>query len=97
MLHAFCDIVTNFELPTVYACTHDVSFCLCRFQALQSSTASGNIASHAEASTSPDSDAAEQNDDMEFARRLQEEEDRIHYERMLQMAGIGNHFLRVTV
>ncbi|KAL0051533.1 hypothetical protein WJX82_009446 [Trebouxia sp. C0006] len=26
---------------------------------------------------------------MEFARRLQEEEDRIHYQRMLQMAGIG--------
>lgn len=33
--------------------------------------------------------ADDEDDDMEFARKLQEEEDRAHHERMLQMAGIG--------
>lgn len=59
-----------------------------RFQALQSSTASGSVASDAEATTSP-SEESGHDADMEFARQLQEEEDKIHYERMLQMAGIG--------
>ena len=35
------------------------------------------------------SDSPADDDDMEFARKLQEEEDRAHYERMLQMAGVG--------
>lgn len=59
-----------------------------RFQALQSSTASVSAASDAEAATTP-SEGSSHDADMEFARRLQEEEDRVHYERMLQMAGIG--------
>lgn len=62
-----------------------------RFQALQSSTASGSVASEAEAATSASDGGGSNHDaDMEFARKLQEEEDRIHYERMLQMAGIGD-------
>ncbi|KAL3143106.1 hypothetical protein ABBQ38_003379 [Trebouxia sp. C0009 RCD-2024] len=60
-----------------------------RFQALQSSTASGSLASDGEAAASPSEGGSEHDADMEFARKLQEEEDRIHYERMLQMAGIG--------
>ena len=60
-----------------------------RFQALQSSTASGSVASEAEAAASPSEGSSDHDADMEFARKLQEEEDRIHYERMLQMAGIG--------
>ena len=59
-----------------------------RFQALQSSTASGSVASEADAETSPGG-LSNHDADMEFARRLQEEEDRLHYERMLQMAGVG--------
>lgn len=67
-----------------------------RFQALQSSTASGSVASETEAAASAsDGGASDRDADMEFARKLQEEEDRIHYERMLQMAGIGEapHYL----
>ena len=60
-----------------------------RFQALQSSTASGSTASETEAAASPSESSSDHDADMEFARKLQEEEDRIHYERMLQMAGIG--------
>ena len=60
-----------------------------RFQALQSSTASGSAASETEAAASPSEGGSDHDADMEFARKLQEEEDRIHYERMLQMAGIG--------
>ena len=60
-----------------------------RFQALQSSTASGSTASDVEAAASPSEVGSDHDADMEFARKLQEEEDRIHYERMLQMAGIG--------
>ena len=42
------------------------------------------------ASSSQDqSDSPADDDDMEFARKLQEEEDRAHYEHMLQMAGVG--------
>ena len=74
-----------------------ITLSLYRFQASQSSAASWRVASDAEASTSPHSEAAEHHDDMEFARRLQEEEDRIHYERMLQMAGFGNNLTRVAV
>ncbi|DBB00186.1 TPA: hypothetical protein ACH3X1_014018 [Trebouxia sp. C0004] len=59
-----------------------------RFQALQSNTASGSTASDTDAATTP-SDGSDHDADMEFARRLQEEEDRIHYQRMLQMAGVG--------
>lgn len=59
-----------------------------RFQALQSNTASGSTASDTDAATTP-SEGSDHDADMEFARRLQEEEDRIHYQRMLQMAGIG--------
>lgn len=60
-----------------------------RFQALQSSTASGSVSSETEAAASPSEGGSDHDADMEFARKLQEEEDRIHYERMLQMAGIG--------
>ena len=65
-----------------------------RFQALQSSTASGSVASETEAAASPSEGSSDDDADMAFARKLQEEEDRIHYERMLQMAGIGtaSHF-----
>lgn len=65
-----------------------------RFQALQSSTASGSVASEIEAAASPSEGSSDDDADMAFARKLQEEEDRIHYERMLQMAGIGiaSHF-----
>lgn len=66
-----------------------------RFQALQSSTASGSLASDGEAAASPSEGGSEHDADMEFARKLQEEEDRIHYERMLQMAGIGTASLLV--
>ncbi len=66
-----------------------------RFQVLQSSTASGSAASDAEAGSSPSEGGSAHDADMEFARRLQEEEDRIHYERMLQMAGIGMVILLV--
>lgn len=59
-----------------------------RFQALQSNTASGSTGSDTDAATTP-SEGSDHDADMEFARRLQEEEDRIHYQRMLQMAGIG--------
>ena len=59
-----------------------------RFQALQSNTASGSTASDTDAATTP-SEGSDHDADMQFARRLQEEEDRIHYQRMLQMAGIG--------
>ena len=65
-----------------------------RFQALQSSTASGSMASNA---VSPSEGGSDHDADMEFARKLQEEEDRIHYERMLQMAGIGKAHLRVLL
>lgn len=62
-----------------------------RFQALQSSTASGSVASETEAAASAsDGGGSDHDADMEFARKLQEEEDRTHYERMLQMAGIGH-------
>lgn len=62
-----------------------------RFQALQSSTASGSVASETEAAASAsDGGGSDHDTDMEFARKLQEEEDRIHYERMLQLAGIGD-------
>lgn len=62
-----------------------------RFQALQSSTASGSVASEPEAAASAsDGGGSDHDADMEIARKLQEEEDRIHYERMLQMAGIGD-------
>lgn len=60
-----------------------------RFQALQSSTASGSVSSDAEAATPHSEGGSDHDADMEFARKLQEEEDRVHYERMLQMAGIG--------
>ncbi|KAL3138443.1 hypothetical protein ABBQ32_006234 [Trebouxia sp. C0010 RCD-2024] len=60
-----------------------------RFQALQSSTASGSLASDGDIAVSPSEGGSDHDADMEFARKLQEEEDRIHYERMLQMAGIG--------
>lgn len=59
-----------------------------RFQALQSNTASGSTGSDTDAATTP-SEGSDHDADMEFARRLQEEEDRIHHQRMLQMAGIG--------
>jgi hypothetical protein len=60
-----------------------------RFQALQSNTASGSTASDTDAATTA-SEGSDHDADMEFARRLQEEEDGIHYQRMLQMAGIGD-------
>ena len=71
-----------------------------RFQALQSSTASGSMASDSEAAASPSEGGGAHDADMEFAMKLQEEEDRIHYERMLQMAGIGSflcHASYITV
>ncbi len=61
-----------------------------RFQALQSNTASGSTGSDTDAATTP-SEGSDHDADVEFPRRLQEEEDRIHYQRMLQMAGIGDH------
>lgn len=60
-----------------------------RFQALQSNTASGSTASDTDAATTA-SEGSDHDADMEFARRLQEEEDGFHYQRMLQMAGIGD-------
>ena len=59
-----------------------------RFQALQSNTAPGSTASDTDAATTPNEDS-DHDADMEFARGLQEEQDRIHYQHMLQMAGIG--------
>lgn len=49
------------------------------------------MASDAEAAASPSEGGSDHDADMEFARKLQEEEDRIHYEHMLQMAGIGTN------
>lgn len=56
----------------------------------------GSSTDSASSSQDQGADPAE-DDDMEFARKLQEEEDRAHYEHMLQMAGVGKHRCSETV